>query len=110
LRVNKDQLARVKDKKVLNQINDLRDQVIAIDGNIKETYRKGWIQFKTSIRFCGINPYQKSFTLSVRIPKSEIKDPKIELRPVKGRKNWSKIKIYPHSNITSLIDIIKNGN
>jgi len=101
-------LKKIKDKGVLNRVNELRENILKIDESIKEYYSGDHIIFKTTIAFCSIYCQQKQFWVAIKLNRKEIKEEGLDIRPHKDEV-WTHIRINNKTDLNLLLSLVKKA-
>lgn len=101
-------LGKVEDANVLKRINELREKIKGIDQSIEEYCRKGWIQFKTTKVFCGIDVYKRHFIIFIKLPRDKVHSNELDIADLKD-KYYVKIKVHPNTNLNILLKYINQA-
>lgn len=101
-------LEKIKDEKVSDRVNELRENILKIDESIKEYYSKDHIIFKTTIAFSSIYCQQKQFWVDVKLNKNKIKVEGLDIRPHKDEV-WTHIRIHNDTDLNLLLNLAKKA-
>jgi predicted transport protein len=101
-------LKKIKDKNVLDRVNELREDILKIDESIKEHYSKDHIIFKTTIAFCSIYCQQRQFWVDIKLNRKEIKVDGLDIRPHKDEV-WTHIRIQNETDLNLILDLAKKA-
>ena len=99
-------LDKIKDEKIKENLNILRNKIKEIDKNIIEHFSKYHIKYKSKVDFCSIYIQKNNFWVDVKINRNEIKSESLDIREHKDE-IWSHIRFNEETNLNELLAVIK---
>jgi len=105
-----DRMDKFKDKTVRGIVSELRNQLKAIAGDIKERANKNEIVYWSSVKFASIYPQQKQYWFTVKLTKPQVKKqfPSLDVRPTKDE-IFTYIRCKDKTDITQLAELAKQA-
>ena len=89
-------------------LEDIRESVLEISGDIHEKIFKSYTSYRTSINFCDLQPLING-DIAIQIPNNLIPEKGFDSFKIKKGKSWSSFKITNKDNLKeSLLDYIEN--
>ena len=101
-------LGKIKDEKVKEKLNLLRNKIKNLDVGIVEHFSKLHIKYKSRVDFCLIYVQKNNFWVDVKINRNEIKSKSLDVREHKDQ-IWSHIRLSENTDLNELIALIRTA-
>lgn len=101
-------LGKIKDEKVKEKLNLLRNRIKNINVGIVEHFSKLHIKYKNRVDFCLIYVQKNNFWIDVKINRNEIKSKSLDVREHKDQV-WSHIRLSENTDLNELITLIRTA-
>ena len=101
-------LNKIESVDVKKRVEELRTQILAIGGDVKEHFSKAHINFNLRYDFAAIYCQKVQFWVDVKLNKKEVKDEGLDIRPMDDEV-WTHIRVHPDTDLSKLLTVVKQA-
>lgn len=101
-----DFLKSIQSKTQRKLLEDIRESILEISGDIHEKIFKSYISYRSTINFCDLQPL-KNGSVAVQIPNNLLSEVALGSLKLKKGKSWSSLQISNNKNLEEIKNLIQ---
>ena len=101
-------LNKIESVDVKKRVEELRIQILAISGDVKEHFSKAHINFNLRYDFAAIYCQKVQFWVDVKLNKKEVKDEGLDIRPMDDEV-WTHIRVHIDTDLSKILSVVKQA-